>query len=43
MSKEKLEIKQEILLNGLDRVINYLKLVVAMLEELREGKETDLI
>lgn len=40
IEKQTTEIKQEILFNVIDRIIGYLKIVVAMLEELREGKDT---
>ncbi len=37
------EIKQETMLKVVNAAIGYLMLIIAMLEELREGKDVDII
>ncbi len=39
MAKEAPEIKQEVMLKVINAAIGYLKLVIAMLEELLEGRD----
>ncbi len=43
MAKETSEIKQEVMLKVINAAIGYLKLVIAMLEELREGKDVKTV